>query len=76
MWCKPMRTLKPKHPGICNVKGSKFIFRSILRNAGMRAALQTVIVPLFPRYLFVAVDMSVAALAVDWLYDWGDSIGL
>ena len=53
-----MRTLKPKHPGICNVKGSKFISRSILRNAGMRAALQTVIVPLFPRYLFVAVDMA------------------
>src|SRR5262245_25423715 len=58
MWCKPIRTLKPKRPGICNVKGSRSTFRSTSRNADMRVALKLLLSPLFPRYLFVAVDMT------------------
>ena len=38
--------------------------------------VQNVIAPLFPRYLFVAVDQSDAALAVHPIDDWGRPAGL
>ncbi len=39
-------------------RASTFIFRAISSAAGTRARVETVAAPLFPRYVFVAVDLA------------------